>query len=342
MDYEQDNQTIGPISQADDKITTKPKKRGVWKVIWGIFTGLSVLANVTLFIMLIFIIAAFATTKQKDFFTEDVIQAGSRKSKIAVITLQGFIDNAKADDIYKQLKTARRDKSVKAVILRVVSPGGAVAASDRIYKEILNFRADTDKPIVAFMQAVAASGGYYAAVACNEIIAEPTIITGSIGVIVNYFVIEELLEEKLGIQPVVIKSGEKKDWPSMFDPPSDEQKQYLQEKLIGPVYERFVQIVADSRKSLTLNDVKRLADGSIYNAAEALEEKLIDDIGYLADAIEKVSTLAGIKKPHVIEYRKPISLASFLSSGGKNSFKLDRNTLYELTTPQVLYLWNAY
>lgn len=115
------------------------------------------------------------------------------------------------------------------------------------------------------MQGIAASGGYYTSVACDKIIAEPTTITGSIGVISLYLVVQELLEHKLGILPVVIKAGAKKDWPSYFQAPSEEQLQYLQNKLVNPAYERFVQIVAEGRNAtLTESQVRQLADGSIF------------------------------------------------------------------------------
>jgi protease-4 len=159
----------------------------------------------------------------------------------------------------------------------------------------------------------------------------------------GHFVLQGLLENKLGILPVIIKSGEKKDWPSSFQVPSKEQLQYLQDKLIMPAYERFVQVVAEGRKgSLTLVDVRQLADGSIFGAQEALNEKLIDEIGYLDEAIELVKSMAGIKEARVVEYRKPFSLAGFLNSRSQSVLKIDRTTLYELTTPQVLYLWSAY
>jgi len=161
-------------------------------------------------------------------------------------------------------------------------------------------------------------------------------------VIAGYLVLQELLEDKLGIQPVIVKSGEKKDWPSSFRAPADEEIQYLQEKLITPAYERFVQVVAEGRDSLSLADVRRLADGGICGAHEALEEKLIDKIGYLDEAIEVVKSLAGIDEARVVEYRKPFSLAGFLSLRSRNILTIDRTTLYELSTPQLLYLWTMY
>jgi protease-4 len=320
-------------------VAKQPKKRSGWRIFWGIILVLSVLANILLFLMVIGLVAVFAVG-QEGIFTEEVLRDGPRTTKIAVIRLQGVINYEQARDVYRQLKRARGDKSVKGLILRVNSPGGTISDSDQIYNQIRN---RTDKPVVAFMQGVAASGGYYTSVACDKIVAEPTVITGSVGVIAGYLVVKDLLEGKLGIQPVIVKSGEKKDWPSSFRPPTDEEIQYLQKKFITPAYNRFVEVVAEGRKeSLTPAEVKRLADGSIYSAKEAQDEKLIDKIGYLDEAIKQVKSLAGIEEAQVVEYRKPFSFADFLRSQSTNALKIDRTTLYELGTPQVLYLWTIH
>ncbi|MHC4395727.1 MAG: signal peptide peptidase SppA [Planctomycetota bacterium] len=322
-------------------VTPIRKKHTGWRIFLGIFIGLSVLANIFLFFMLIGVLA-FVATGPKGVFAEEVVQEGPRTSKIAIITIGGIIDSRQSQDMYKQLKEAKKDRRIKGLIIRVDSPGGLVSSSDQIYNEIRKWREETEKPVVAFMESIAASGGYYASVACDKIVAEPTVITGSVGVILSYLVVQELLEEKLGIEPVVVKSGERKDWPSMFETPDEEQLQYLDDKLISPAYERFVAIVAEGRASLTVDDVKRLADGSIYGADEALAEKLIDAIGYLDDAIEQVKSLAGIEEAQVVEYHKPFSLAGFLSSRSKGMLNIDRATLHEFSTPQLLYLWSPY
>lgn len=353
MDYEQNNnlsepppeqpeethpQAPGPIPvtvQAGPTREKKPKKRTGWKIFWGIILALSVLANIVLFLAVVGLAAVFAVG-QDGAFIEDVIRDGPGATKIAVIRLEGVINTERAQDVYKQLNRARKDKRVKGLILRVNSPGGTISGSDQIYNEI---RERTDKPVVAFMQGVAASGGYYASVACDKIVAEPTVITGSVGVIAGYLVLKDLLEGKLGIQPVIVKSGEKKDWPSSFRPPAEEEIQYLHKKLITPPYNRFVEVVDKGRPMLTLEDVKRLADGSIYGAREARDEKLIDKIGYLDEAIKQVKSLAGIEEAQVVEYRKPFSFADFLRSQSTSALKIDKTTLYELGTPQLLYLW---
>jgi protease-4 len=317
----------------------RPRRRIGRKIFWGIVLTMSVLTNIVLFIALIAVVVVFAVG-QEGIFTEEIIEEGPRTTKIAVVGLQGVIDDEQAREVYSQLKRARQDEQVKGLILRVNSPGGTISGSDRIYDEI---HRKTDKPVVAFMRGVAASGGYYACVACDKIVAEPTAVTGSVGVIAGYLVLQELLEGKLGIQPVIVKSGERKDWPSSFRAPKPEEIAYLEQKLIKPAYNRFVKVVTEGRKDvLSPDDVKRLADGSIYGAQEALDEKLIDQIGYLDDAIEQVKQLAGITEAQVVEYRKPFSFAGFLRSQSPNALTITKTTLYELTTPQILYLWTLH
>ena len=352
MDFEQGNNMSSPMEpQPAQPISgpgvsrpiTRPARKGTgWRIFWGIVLALSVMANIALFLMLIGVVALF-TTGQRSILTEEVVREGPARNKIAMVSVQGIINGQLASDVYRQLKVAGQDRRVKGLIVRVNSPGGTISASDQIYQQIGKFRGESNIPVIAFMQGVAASGGYYTSVACEKIIAEPTTITGSIGVISWYLVVQELLEEKLGVLPVTVKSGPKKDWPSSFREPAPEELQYMQDKLITPAYERFVQVVAEGRKAkLDANEVRRLADGGIFGAQEAYDEKLIDDIGYLDEAIDLVKSLAGIDKAQVVEYRKPFSFGDFLSYRKPNLLKLDRSTLYELGTPQVLYLWSAY
>jgi len=353
MDFEQnDNLSQAAGSQADVPISglgavapaaQPPRRRSGWRIFWRIVLSLSILANVVLFVMLLGVVAVFATG-QGGFLTEEVVREGPARNKIAMITVQGIIHGRTAGDVYRQLKAARQDRRVKGLILRVNSPGGTISASDQIYKEVRKFRDEEEMPVIAFMQGVAASGGYYASVACEKIVAEPTTITGSIGVISSYFVVQGLLEEKLGVLPVTIKSGKKKDWPSSFKPPTEEQIQYMQDKLISPALARFVEVVEEGRAgSLTSEDVSNIAvDAAIYGAQEALDEKLIDQIGYLDEAIALVKSMAQIDEARVVQYSKPFSVMDFLSYRQASLPKLDRNTLYELGAPQVMYLWSAH
>jgi len=339
MDFDQNNnlsgamppkppESISDLGQSGQKVRSAKKGIG-WKIFWGIVLALSIVANIALLMMLIGVIAFFSNVKREG-ITEEVLRDGSWRNKIVVISLEGIIHEEQSRYLLSQLKYARGDKRVKGLILCINSPGGTISGSDRIYNEICKYRQEEGKPVVAFMHGVAASGGYYASVSCDKIVAEPTTITGSIGVMFGHFVFQELLEQKLGIQPVIITSGPKKDWPSSFQPVTEEQRQYVHDKLIDPAYDRFVEIVADGRAALSLEDVKQLADGSIYCAKEALDVKLIDEIGYMDKAIEQVESLAGISMARVVEYRRPFSLTSFFTSSRQNVLKIDRDTLYRL------------
>jgi len=307
-----------PTTSQTPPATTSRKRTG-WRIFWAILFALSVLANIVFLLMLIGLATLLLTSRETP-LTEHIIRQGPASTKIAVVTIEGIIDAGQADMVEKQLKRARKDDTVKGIILRINSPGGTISASDRIHHLISE---KTDKPVVAFMEGLAASGGYYTSVACDKIVAEPTAITGSIGVIAGWFVIKNLLEQKLGIEPVIVKSGEKKDWPSSFREASPEEIAYLKEKLINPAYKRFVKIVTEGRKDyLNAEDVNSLADGSIFSAQEAMDKKLIDSVGYLDEAIEQVKALAAIKKARVVEYRKPFSLSDFLNSRS-NPLKID-------------------
>jgi len=318
------------------------KRSSVSRIFWGILFGLSFLANVGMFLLLIGLAAVIAT-RQARFYDESIIHEGPRGAKIVLIHLEGVIDDDQAGHVYRQLQTARKDHSVRAIIAAVNSPGGTISGSDRIYQEILRYRQETGQPVVAFMQGMAASGGYYASVACDRIVAEPTTITGSIGVVMSYFVFQEMLENKLGIQPVFLSEGDKKDWPSSFRAPKQEELDYIQERLLTPAYERFVEVVQAGRSSaLSSEQVRKLADGGIFVASKALEEKLIDKVGYLDDVVAVALSLAGIQDAQVVEYRKPFLYVDMLSVQSRSVLKLDRATLYEFSTPQVLYMWKAY
>jgi protease-4 len=320
-----------------------PRRRGGWRIVWGVFTFLSVAANILLLLMVIGAFALVASGGYRGGFTEQTIESGPRTDKIVIIPIVGIIDEAQAQRVTEQLKAAREDKAVKGLIVRIDSPGGTISGSDQIYTEIRKFRVDQGKPVIAFMQGMAASGGYYGSVACEKIIAEPTVITGSIGVIMAHFVFGELLEKKLGVQPVVIKSGEKKDWPSSFAAPTEEQLQYLRDRLITPAFDRFLSVVAEGRKGvLTAEQIRPLADGGIYTAPQAVDNKLIDQLGYLDDAIAQVKSMAGLVKAEVVEYRQVFSWMSLLEAKSNVGLKLDRSTLLDVTMPQVMYLWRAY
>ena len=303
---------------------------------------MSILANGFLLLAIIGMAAVMTSSPSNEAVVEKTLVSGSRHQKIAAIRIEGIIDSRMSDWVCRQLAAAASDPSVKGVIVRIISPGGGVSSSDQIHYAISRYKECTGQPVLAFMQSMAASGGYYAAVACDEIMAEPTVITGSIGVMMNHWVVKELLQEKLGITPVVLKSGERKDWPSMFSDTTDEQKLYLNERLVQPAYERFVQLVTEGRKDkLSEREVRTLADGGIYTASEALTCKLIDQIGYFEQAVKTISERAGVGNPTVVEYSEKFSMMSILGAEAKTGLTIDAELFDKLLTPQLMYLWDG-
>ncbi len=318
-------------------------KRSVWRIFTTVLLVLSILLNIVLIVMIIGMASMLTPAALSEQVVETVVIPGKPQQKIAAIHIDGIIDGRTSRWLKTQLEAAEKDPAVRGVILHISSPGGAVAASDRIHYEITRFKERTRKPVVAFMQSIAASGGYYAAVAGDTLIAEPMTITGSIGVIMNHMIIKDLLEEKLGISPVVIKQGDRKDWPSLFNEITEEQKHYLDERIILPAYERFVQAVYEGRRDiLTESQVRELADGSIYTASDALDAQLIDAIGYFDQAVETVAQAANLTDPLVVEYRRKVSLrALFGAETGSSHRELVDTLLETLLVPQTLYLWDG-
>jgi len=260
------------------------------------------------------------------------------KGKIAVIPLSGTIAGVNQQGLLTTggispklvrdyLKKAEGDGGVKAVVLRVDSPGGSAAASQEIASEIRRFKEDTGKPVVVSMGDIAASGGYYISVYADRIVANPGTLTGSIGVISHFIYIEGLLE-KLGLEMETIKAGEHKDMG--IRPLTDRERQIIQD-ITYDLYEQFVVAVAHGR-SLPVADVKTLATGQPYTGAQALELRLVDELGGLDRAIELAAGLAGVTAPEVEEYGPSASFLERLLGG------LPRPSLLPFSTDELLFL----
>jgi protease IV len=228
---------------------------------------------------------------------------------VAIIEVKGVI--ADSEQIIKKIKEYKENDNVAAVVLRINSPGGSAAASQEIYEELKKLA--KEKVLVVSMGDVAASGGYYIAVAAKFIYANPATTTGSIGVIAETLNLEDALNH-LGIKGVVIKSGKFKDTFSPLRPMTEEERVFLQE-YIDNIFHQFVKDVAEGRK-LPESEVIKIADGRILTGEQALNLKLIDGLGNMEDAIAKAAQLAGIEgEPNVIypEKERP-SLLTFLLS----------------------------
>lgn len=208
--------------------------------------------------------------------------------KVGIVEVEGVI--LSAGQVIEDLKGFREDDAIRAIVVRIDSPGGAVGPSQEIFREILK-TAETKK-VVASMGSVAASGGYYVAAATEKIFANPGTLTGSIGVIMSYTNFQDLLG-KIGLSPVVIKSGEYKDIASPVRPMEEEEKRILQE-FADDIHQQFIDDVAAGRKMKT-EAVAQLADGRIYTGRKAVELGLVDNLGGLEDAVEAVGRMAGIE-----------------------------------------------
>ena len=243
-----------------------------------------------------------------------VVQSAPIGDKVAVIDVTGTI--SRTETIVDQIHQYRDDPGVKAIVLRINSPGGSVAPVQEIYSELKKL----EKPIVASMSSTAASGGYYIAAIADEIRANPGTLTGSIGVIMQFTKLKGLYE-KIGLEQQVVKSGKFKDTGSPVRNLTDEERELLQATL-DDVHSQFIDAVFEGRQAhLTREDIVALADGRIFSGQQALEHKLVDQLGNLTDAIDRAGELGGISgKPKVVRTRrKPSMLERLLGPTGKEN-----------------------
>ncbi len=286
---------------ADEAIQTErpPKRRPLRTLLWVLGGGLGFLFLVNIFF------------PDLDLSTED---------RIALIRVEGVILDSQTT--VGELKRFSENPSVKAIVLRIDSPGGGVVPSQEIYDAVKRVRSKSNKTVIASMGSVAASGGYYIAAATDRIVANPGTLTGSIGVIMETANIEGLLQ-KIGVEGVVIKSGKYKDVGSPLRKMSDEERGLLQ-TVMDDVHKQFIEAVAEGR-SLELTDAQALADGRIFTGRQAKEAKLVDELGDLEDAIQLAADVVGIEgEPKVVETRRRFSIRELLESKFSAMFpKLD-------------------
>lgn len=244
----------------------------------------------------------------------------STEDRIALIRVEGVILDSQTT--VSELKKFSENPSVKAIVLRIDSPGGGVVPSQEIHDAVQRVRTKNNKAVIASMGSVAASGGYYIAVATDRIVANPGTLTGSIGVIMEMANVEGLLQ-KIGVEGVVIKSGKFKDVGSPLRKMSDEERGLLQ-SVMDDVHKQFIEAVAEGR-ALELSDVQDLADGRIFTGRQAKEAKLVDELGDLEDAIQLAADVVGIEgEPKVVEPRRRFSIRELLESKVSAMFpKLD-------------------
>ena len=243
--------------------------------------------------------------------------------------------------IRESLQKAARDDKIAGLILRINSPGGTVTASDIIHHEIVEFKKRNKVPVLACIMSVGASGGYYIAAAADEIIAHPTAITGSIGVLLMKFNVEGLMG-KIGVEEQTVKSGDKKDILSPFRKATPEEMALTQE-IIDQFYGRFLDIVmARPGNSLSRESLRKLADGRIYTAGQALEARLIDKTGYLDDVVAEIRKNVGDDQARIVTYFRPGNFKGSIYSGaGEQGGLLEIiGGMDSFTGSSFMYLWN--
>ncbi|MCK4341746.1 MAG: signal peptide peptidase SppA [Phycisphaerae bacterium] len=277
--------------------------------------------------------------------------------KIALIDVDGVLTNARSSSLFgavgenpvavftEKLDQAAADRHVRAVVIRINSPGGGVTASDLMYTELCRFRARSGKPVIAALLDIATSGGYYLACAADEIYAHPTTVTGSIGVIMLAPEFSGTMR-KLGIQVNAIKSGDLKDAGSPFHEMSAEERAVFQ-GLIDQMYTRFFKVVARARGGIEPERLRKLADGRVYLGCEARENGLVDEIGTPRDAIRAAKRAAGLadKPIKVVQYSRPylhrpnVYARTDQPPGQVNLVNIALPDWLDHPAPRFMYLW---
>jgi len=288
---------------------------------------------------------------------EEETVEGKGEAKILLMDVSGFIsDDAPSGGlglgpapvrvpmlvrIREELQKASKDSRVRALVVRLNTPGGTVTASDIIYREIMLFREETHVPVIAALMDVAASGGYYIALAADRIVAHPTTVTGSIGTIMVTANVEGLLG-KIGVATNTFKSAEHKDMGSPFRTLTAEERTIFQ-SVIDELQRQFVAKVVERRR-LPEAVARELADGRIYTAPQALDKRLVDAIGYMPDALAAARQAIGVDEVKVVVYKRPREYqATYYAQTRTETHALDA-TVERLATlagagPRFLYLW---
>lgn len=294
-------------------------------------------------------------TAADEMFLEEVIEEGDPLNKIAVLDLNGVIqDTGEAGSLFAasgynhrsfmdNLNHVKNDEAVKAVILRVNTPGGGVVESAEIHDKIIEIQNEAKKPVYISMGSMAASGGYYISAPAHKIFASPETLTGSLGVIMQGYNFAGLAE-KYGVEFVTIKSGPYKDIMSSTRDMTEEERDILQ-SMINNSYEGFVKVISEGR-GLSVDEVKRIADGRIYDGRQAKDLGLIDGFGYFEDVTEEVKNEQKLKNAQVVSYTENFGFGSLLSMGAQKIIGEDLEIdglikiLSHTNSPRLMYLYS--
>lgn len=331
----------------------EPYRRPLWKTVLLVLLVLGLLASLCMNALLSLAVVgkSAASASGTSHFKQTLVDGDKdQQDFIAVVPIQGMIAEAPSDNPGKGsvgqltllLKDLEDEKHLKGVLLDIDSPGGGVTASDRMYEALRRFKEKTKVPMVAVFDDVAASGGYYVAMAADHIVAHPTSITGSIGVIAQMYNVSELIG-KVGVKVNTVKSlnwqGREsfKDIGSPFRPMRPEERLFMQ-NLITEMWTRFTQVVSTGRKGkLTLADVQKLADGKVYTGQSALRLKLVDQVGYTEDAYAEIRKRCGNKDARIVRFAAQRGWEELFSA----QLSAAPATLTQQIPPtRIMYLWD--
>jgi protease-4 len=302
---------------------------------------------------LFYSVSLFDTSKK----LQETVISGRGKDKVLLMDVSGIISTEERQQILalrseasmvarvrEELNKAEADERIKGLILKINSPGGTVTASDILYREILTFKKRKGIPVIACLMDLAASGGYYVALVADRIIAHPTSVTGSIGVVALKLNIKALMD-KVGVEDETVKAGDKKDMWSPFRPSTPEEREIIQ-SILDDLYERFLEVVQEGRKGLTSEEIRGLADGKIFTAKQALRAGLVDEVGYLEDAIALAKKEAALDTAKVVAYHRRFeyknniySRAGTLDVGALSLLNADLGIIAEQFGLRFMYLW---
>jgi protease-4 len=310
------------------------------------FVNLSLLFVLTTFLLLngcgtSFVVTPVETSNKLD---ETTVESGKGlfQDKIAIVEVEGLLSDGKSTALLgssenpvslftQELKEAADDSSVKAVVLRVNSPGGTVSGSDVMYQLVKRFKEKTHKPVVASILDVGASGAYYVSCAADKIVAQPTSLVGSIGVIFETFNLEGTMQ-KLGVKPENYKSAAHKDIGSWFREPTDDEKQIMQ-SLVDEYYARFKSIVTSGRPGLDTSKLTMITDGRVFSGVVGQQLGLVDQVGMLEDAIETAKGICNSPNAKVVEYKRPYAYGGSIYA--LNSAPVPKADVLQLQLPDA-------
>lgn len=284
---------------------------------------------------------------------EEEVVLGDSGPKIAMLEIRGLITESQRGSplglrhpslvarAREALDLAGEDDDVSALLLRVQSPGGSVSASETLYYEVQRWKEETGRPVVAYLQGLATSGGYYVSMAADEVVAHPTAVTGSIGVVMTGINVSGLME-RFGVEDQTITSGAYKDAGSPLRPMLPEERAHF-ESVVGDLYARFFEVVESGRPSLSAEQLRPLADGRIFSASQALDTGLVDAVGHLEDAVKAAERLAQLTRSRVVVYHRPgeyrDNIYSLPYPAPVQIVDIDLLTLGDRLEPGFYYLW---